>query len=226
MIRTTSDSLLDFSGRMILRALDTDGASGQAEIDGGQLLQSGDWDRIEPYGFASQAPAGTEQIVVTSDPQPASIDRFPRPSGLPALGVGETAIYGPNASSYVRAHDDVTVRGKAATGLVHLGRGGTEFEVAYSGIKETEASAVACGLALNQKTANVVTDLTTVRNTENALVTAINLLIAWANAALVPPAPPIVAVVAPAALVTTAMATGTNHSYVSSGSGTTKVDDV
>jgi hypothetical protein len=199
MYRQTSTDCLGFSGRLIQRSLDADGASGQYEGPGGQLLQSGDVDRCEQYGFASEAPAGIEAVIVSDDPQPAVIDRSTRPAGLPALGGGETAVYGPAAESYVRCHDDVTVR--SAKAVVHLGRGGTEYPVATADTSNAMASKVSVGPALIAWVNAVMADLATV-------YTAAGLL--PANRTCILPANILIA--------------NQIHSYVSTGSAKVKAD--
>lgn len=223
MYRQTTTDLLEFSGRMILRALDTDGASGQFEGPGGQLLQSGDVDRIEPYGFASQPPVGTEAIVVSDEPQPSAIDRAVRPTDLPALAAGDSAIYGNEAKNYVRCHGtDVTVKAASArpAGTVHLGCGGTEHAVAYAGVPEGDASAVAAGALLNTFTTNAVADLAELRSHLVSAITKVNSIGAWAVGLGYTD----VVITAPDAMTAAAIPEDQNHSYVATGSSTTKVD--
>lgn len=142
MFRQTADALLSAFGRLVLRVLDTTGITGQYEDAGGQIWQSGDIDRMEQYGFASHAPAGTEGVVCSDDPNPSVHDRCIRPSALPSLGDGESAQYGPSGNSYVRCHGTVTVR-SASGSKVNMGRGGAAQPVA----RKTDPVAAATTMA-------------------------------------------------------------------------------
>jgi len=224
------------ASRVVLEA----NTSSQADETGLQVSgprevhQEGEIDHAQHWGFSSRPAQGTELIQILDEYGRVVVaERVPCPV---SIADGDTCIW-TSATSYVKinAAGAIWVRSKAAQ-LVHLGDGTTtEYPVAYSGVKETEASAVACGAALNQKTVDITADLTVLRNSCIAAITKINLagkhlaaIDVWATAAGYPGIGGVhftdVEVTSPAALTTTAMATSTNHSYVSSGSAHVKVD--
>ena len=202
----------------------------KASGEGDQQYQGRDLDRLEQYGLASEPPANTEVVQFPGDPLPVGHERPVRPSGVPALAVSESCLYGPDGN-YVRMLADGTVQVIPKSGKqVLLGDTTGTKDVAYADSANATASKVASGPTLETWTDNVYRDIEVMlrNNITTGLLrnhaTLIAQLATFCGTLGFVPAPPLLVAAYPTA---TTLADGipedTDHSYVSSGSTTTEV---
>jgi len=231
------------TGKIAFMQVKGDGDPG--DPDNQDVLQEDDVDHVQHYGFESYPAADTELIGLDADGGSVVIgERDAVPKTLGDLAQGDVRLYD-SAANEILLDADTVIRITCAVGnvelyakagsIVKLGNdsSATYRKAAYAHTTEAGASKVASGTTLDVWTGNVLADITAIKADLLALVSFVNCLAGNAAdvATTIVGSGPVSAVcgfpaaptLAPLTLVD--ISTGTNHSYVSTGSDAVEVEE-